>query len=29
MSEDPAAAPRVVVADDQMLVRSGFRLILA
>jgi len=27
--EDPAAAPRVVIADDQMLVRSGFRLILA
>src|SRR5579859_5650430 len=27
--EDPAAAPRVVVADDQMLVRSGFRLILS
>jgi DNA-binding NarL/FixJ family response regulator len=24
----PAAAPRVVVADDQTLVRSGFRLIL-
>jgi len=29
MSEDAAAAPRVVIADDQMLVRSGFRLILA
>jgi DNA-binding NarL/FixJ family response regulator len=27
--EDPAAAPRVVIADDQMLVRSGFRLILS
>jgi DNA-binding NarL/FixJ family response regulator len=26
--EDPGAAPRVVIADDQMLVRSGFRLIL-
>jgi DNA-binding NarL/FixJ family response regulator len=26
---DPAQAPRVVVADDQMLVRSGFRLILS
>jgi len=25
---DPAQAPRVVIADDQMLVRSGFRLIL-
>jgi DNA-binding NarL/FixJ family response regulator len=25
---DPAAAPRVVIADDQTLVRSGFRLIL-
>ena len=29
VSEDRAAAPRVVVADDQMLVRSGFRLILS
>ena len=26
---DPAQAPRVVIADDQMLVRSGFRLILS
>ena len=26
---DPEQAPRVVVADDQMLVRSGFRLILS
>jgi len=25
---DPAQAPRVVIADDQTLVRSGFRLIL-
>jgi DNA-binding NarL/FixJ family response regulator len=25
---DPAQPPRVVIADDQMLVRSGFRLIL-
>jgi len=25
----PAEAPRVVIADDQMLVRSGFRLILS
>jgi len=25
---DQASAPRVVIADDQMLVRSGFRLIL-
>ena len=25
---EPAPAPRVVIADDQMLVRSGFRLIL-
>jgi DNA-binding NarL/FixJ family response regulator len=25
---DPPLAPRVVIADDQMLVRSGFRLIL-
>jgi DNA-binding NarL/FixJ family response regulator len=25
---DPPQAPRVVIADDQMLVRSGFRLIL-
>ena len=29
MAADPAAGPRVVVADDQMLVRSGFRLILS
>ena len=26
---DAAQTPRVVVADDQMLVRSGFRLILS
>jgi DNA-binding NarL/FixJ family response regulator len=26
---DPAQAPRVVIADDQMLVRGGFRLILS
>jgi DNA-binding NarL/FixJ family response regulator len=26
---DPAQAPSVVIADDQMLVRSGFRLILS
>jgi DNA-binding NarL/FixJ family response regulator len=26
---DPAQSPRVVIADDQMLVRSGFRLILS
>ena len=26
---DPAQAPRVVIADDQLLVRSGFRLILS
>ncbi len=25
---DPAASPRVVIADDQALVRSGFRMIL-
>ena len=25
---DPAAPPRVVIADDQALVRSGFRMIL-
>jgi DNA-binding NarL/FixJ family response regulator len=28
VAADPAQAPRVVIADDQMLVRSGFRLIL-
>ena len=28
ITADPAPAPRVVIADDQMLVRSGFRLIL-
>jgi DNA-binding NarL/FixJ family response regulator len=27
-ADGPAAGPRVVIADDQMLVRSGFRLIL-
>ena len=27
--EDPESVPRVVIADDQMLVRSGFRLILS
>ena len=28
ITADPAPAPRVVIADDQLLVRSGFRLIL-
>src|SRR6266566_10039397 len=28
MAADSEQAPRVVVADDQMLVRGGFRLIL-
>jgi DNA-binding NarL/FixJ family response regulator len=28
VSADPAPSPRVVIADDQTLVRSGFRLIL-
>jgi DNA-binding NarL/FixJ family response regulator len=28
VSADPATSPRVVIADDQTLVRSGFRLIL-
>jgi len=29
MADGPAQAPRVVIADDQTLVRSGFRLILS
>ena len=28
MTADPQQAPRVVIADDQALVRGGFRLIL-
>jgi DNA-binding NarL/FixJ family response regulator len=28
VAADPAPTPRVVIADDQLLVRSGFRLIL-
>src|SRR5262252_3122495 len=28
MTADPEQAPRVVIADDQALVRGGFRLIL-